>query len=75
MWDIKQKEKIKTNKQNNKLTDRDNRLVVTSGERRWEEGKMCVGGKMYGDGYKLDFGDEHAIVYKDIELQGCTPET
>lgn len=37
-------------------------------------GNMSKAGQLYGDGWKLDFGDERAILYTDIELR-CTPET
>lgn len=39
----------------NKLTETDNRFMVARGERRWEEGEMGKGGKMYGDRWKLEF--------------------
>lgn len=62
-----------THKQNkNKLKDIDNILVVTRDKGVWQEGKICKVGQMYDGGWKLDFGSEYNIVYKDLN---CTLES
>lgn len=66
MWNTKQKSN-KTNK--NRLTDTDNRMLVTTErERSREMVNLGKGGQMHGKRRKLYFGGEHAIKYTDIKL-------
>ena len=45
--------------------------MVTRGEvaggvgRRWWKGKE---GQLYGDGWKLNFGGEHTVMYKEVDI-------
>lgn len=56
-------------KNQQKHLEADNRLmVVTRGEKEWQEAKMGKGGQLPGDGWKLDSGGEHDAVYADVGL-------
>lgn len=57
----------------NKLIEKDNGLVAREEDGGWRA-KTGKGSQMDGDGWKLDFGGERAILYIDVKL--CyTPET
>lgn len=49
-------------------------LVVTKGK-GWREGKMGKGVKYLMTDGNYIFGGEHTILYADIELLSCIPET
>lgn len=49
----------------NKQVDTDWQLP---GEEQWGQGKMVKGGQVHRDGWKLDFGGEHAVVCTKVEL-------
>lgn len=60
MWNIKHKqEQTKQNK--NTLTDTNNRTVVTRGEGKWGEGKLCKRVKYAVTEGNQTLGGEHTI--------------
>lgn len=56
MRNIKQNVTSELTKQQQKKPSSDNRMVVTRGEGKWEEGKEGKRGETYGNGRKLDLG-------------------
>lgn len=43
--------------------------------KNYKQGEPVKGAQLYGDGWKLDFGGERAVVQTDTELRGGTLET
>lgn len=50
----------------NKLTDAENRMVVTGGKEGWGEDEEGQGGQIHGDRRLGYTGGEHTIDYTDV---------
>lgn len=68
MWNLKQKQKTKIDNKANKTNMQNRVALVPEGERLGVRNGQRRGGQLYGDGWKLNFGIEHIVMYTEVEI-------